>query len=63
MTGCGDVAYNLRRSFLAAVSVEGEIAYHLFHVDTHSPAVTEKTVRLARRSKWQTEYSSAAGSE
>ena len=32
--GWGDVTYNPRRNILAAISISGEVAYHLFSIET-----------------------------
>ena len=55
--GNGDVAYNPRRNILGALSLEGQIAYHLFSIDTH-PLVVDQTVKLLRKTNFPSQSQS-----
>ena len=57
-TGYGDVSYNPRRNLLGAISLQGKIAYHLYHFDTSR---NEKLVKLYRKSKWQIRNNGSQG--
>ena len=59
VTSKGDVTYNPRRNFLAAMCVERKIAYHLFTIDAN-PVKTP--VSLCRKAKWHPQYDSIQGS-
>ena len=50
-TKYGDIAYNSRRGIFGAVSLYGEISYHLFNFDSHA-SKTKDIVKLIRKSKW-----------
>ncbi len=52
----GDVSYNSRRSILGAIPVAERIAYHLFAIDT-SGSNAGDIVKLSRKSKWHSQYS------
>ncbi len=58
--GRGDVAYNSRRGILAAIPVPDKIAYHLFNVDAYA-SNTKEIVKLNRKSKWHSQYSTREG--
>lgn len=50
------MAYNARRGFLGAISVEGKISYHLFKIDVSNLTQNGNAVRLCRKSKWHTAW-------
>ena len=56
LAGHGDVTFNDKRNLLGAISVENEIAYHLFSVDIDS-SDKKNTVKLTRKSKWHSQNS------
>jgi hypothetical protein len=60
VTGNGDVAYNPQKKILGAISLSGEIAYHLFSIDTNA-SKNENVVKLCRKSKWYPQYESFEG--
>ncbi len=60
VVGHGDVTYNSRRSILGAIPVTGRIAYHLFAIDT-SASNAGGIVKLNRKSKWHSQYSTKKG--
>lgn len=59
VTGFGDVSFNPRRGLLGAMSVFGEIAYHLFSIDLNPSKVSDPSVRLCRKSKWPSQLNAA----
>ncbi len=60
VTGMGDVTYNPRRGILGAIPVAGRIAYHLFTINTGA-SNTKEIVKLNRKSKWHSQYSTQEG--
>ena len=54
----GDVTYNSRRGILGAISVEDQIAYHLFNINVNA-SETENIVKFYRKSKRHTQSSNA----
>jgi len=60
VVGDGDVTYNSRRGILGAIPAAGRISYHLFTFDT-SASNAGGIVKLNRKSKWHSEYSTQQG--
>ena len=56
VVGNGDVTYSTRRNLLGAVSVEKQIAYHIFSIDT-GESIDKNIIKLIRKSKWHPHYS------
>ena len=54
VTGHGDVTYNSRKSILGAIPVGGKLVYHFYNFTTKK---TDNIVKLTRKSKWHTQYS------
>ena len=54
VTGHGEVTYNPRRNFLGAMWVGGKIAYHLYHFGTSK---SDGIIKLIRKSRWHSQYS------
>ena len=57
MTGYGNVGYNTRRGILAALPLGGKIAYRMFQIGANSSKAEKNTVKLCRKSKWHSQYS------
>ena len=57
-TGCGDATHNSRRGILGAIPVTKRIAYHLYDVATGKAS---NIVKLIRKSKWHSQYSTQDG--
>lgn len=57
VTGPGFAAFNPNRNVLGAISLGGEIAYHLFNIDFNA-SLGKYNVKLLRKSKWHTENTS-----
>lgn len=57
VTGFGDVTYNSRRNILGAIGLNGKISYHLFGIQ-HNGYEDSCTVKLLRKAKWHSQYSS-----
>ena len=53
--GNGDLTYNSKRNCLAAISLRGKIAHHLFSIDTDCSNIKD-SVRLIRKSKWHSQH-------
>ena len=51
----GGVAYNSRRNLLAAVSLQGKIAYHLWKIG-YSGQKNKSDVTLLKKEKWHPHY-------
>lgn len=51
------MTFNARRGLLGAISVGGEIAYHLFGIEHRGHNSISSQVKLLRKSKWPAEYS------
>lgn len=56
VTGYGDATYNSRRGLLGGLGVGGQIAYHLFNIDSHSSKLGASGVRLLRKAKWHSQH-------
>ena len=58
VVGPGDVAYNIRRSLIGAISIGEQTASHLFSIDSSKSIGNKDIVKLIRKSKWHPQYSS-----
>ena len=52
-TGYGDVSYNSRRNLLAAMPWTQKTFFHLFNIQYNASTSNNYTVKLLKRSKWQ----------
>ena len=57
-TGYGDPTYNSRRSILGAIPVAGQISCHLY---TFAISKSDDIVKLIRKSRWHSQYSTEDG--
>lgn len=58
VVGEGDITYNPRRNLLGAIPIGGQLAYHLFKINTDAAKTSkpEDIVKVVRQSKWHSQY-------